>query len=307
MNNSPAMQTILSAVADACSAILAHYHPNVTYSDVAYKGDNTPLTQADLAAHRILSDSLSAIAGLPVISEEGAITDYAERAQWPAYWLIDPLDGTKEFIAGSGEFSVNVALVVGGRAVLGVIAGPVSGNLYAGLSVASPLEQAQISRLLPGISSNAEAFSAKIDSWAGFNPQQELSWSRIFTVQPRQRIKVLTSRSHHGLEANHYLAGLKEVEAMPMGSSLKMCFIAEGLADLYVRLGPTSEWDTAAAQAILEGAGGQLLDLKGNPLRYNQKASLLNPAFWASSQYFSINNAGAISLKESELNADNHQ
>ena len=304
MNNSPAMQTILAAVAEACSAILEYYTVGSPLLEVAYKEDKTPVTQADVAAHQILEKCLLNVADLPVLSEEASAEGFAKRSQWPAYWLVDPLDGTKEFIAGTDEFTVNVALIVGGRSVLGVIAAPVTGSLYVGISQKTVAERDVLARLMPELTLGAYAVKAQVSDLT----QKLVKWLPVATRLPAKPMIVLSSRSHHGLEANQYLVGLGGVETQPVGSSLKMCLIAEGAADIYIRLGPTSEWDTAAAQAILEGAGGQLLDLGGVPLRYNQKASLLNPAFWASSEhFFMVAEKRQIALKKSEFNTNNHQ
>ncbi len=308
MNNSPVMQAILEAVADACSVILQYYTAELPLSAVSYKEDKSPVTQADVAAHQVLEKCLLSVADLPVLSEEAAVEDFSERSRWHAYWLVDPLDGTKEFIARTDEFTVNVALVVGGRSVLGVIAAPVTGRLYVGLSVEAQGERAVLTRLMPELNLGAYAVKTQISDWSDLHSKRGIEWSPTATTYPAQPITALTSRSHHGLEANQYLHRLEGVKAKPVGSSLKMCLIADGQADVYVRLGPTSEWDTAAAQAILEGAGGQLLDLVGEPLRYNQKASLLNPAFWASSEYFFVDTAeGVIKLKKCEFDANKHQ
>ena len=306
MNNSPVMHIILAAVADACSAILECYDSSSSLLQVAYKDDKTPVTQADMEAHQILEKCLLNVADIPVLSEEAVAEDFAQRSQWPAYWLVDPLDGTKEFIAGTDEFTVNVALVVGGRAVLGIIAAPVIGSLYVGLSIESTIEQAIIARLIPGVALDTYTVKAQLGEWTGQALMQGVEWIPVHTSLPAQPITVLASRSYHSLAANQYFKGLSGIDVKAVGSSLKMCLIAEGMADIYVRLGPTSEWDTAAAQAILEGAGGHLLDLAGVPLRYNQKASLLNPAFWASSEHFFVDTEKCqIVLKECEFNPNN--
>jgi 3'(2'), 5'-bisphosphate nucleotidase len=255
MVSDPAERRLLDSVCDiaraAGSAILEVYGSNFT---VSRKADDSPLTEADRAAHAIIARELAALdRSIPLLSEESAPEDHATRRSWSRYWLVDPLDGTKEFVKRNGEFTVNVALVVDGRAVLGAVYAPVLDRLYFG----------------------ALALGA---------------WRRDATASPHaiavrktaaSPLRVVGSRSHPSPELARYLARLGPHEITDMGSSLKICLIAEGAADVYPRLGPTSEWDTAAAQAILESAGGRMIDLAGRPLRYNSKDDLLNPHFLA--------------------------
>lgn len=220
---------------------------------VEYKADESPLTLADQRAHQTIVTGLAALGSrLPILSEEGDLPDFASRSQWSRYWLLDPLDGTKEFVKRNGEFTVNIALIDAGVPVLGVVYVPVTGVTYF--------------------------------AWAGGG-----SWRQL-PDQPAQRISVrdtpadgclavVCSRSHRGDRLEALLQKLGDYEAVPMGSSLKLCLVAEGRADFYPRLGPTSEWDTAAAHAVVLEAGGQVVDLERRPLRYNQKESLLNPEF----------------------------
>jgi 3'(2'), 5'-bisphosphate nucleotidase len=221
---------------------------------VARKSDNSPLTEADQVAHRIISDALTALDGsIPVLSEESAPADHATRRSWSRYWLVDPLDGTKEFVKRNGEFTVNIALVDEHRAVLGAVYAPVLDRMYSG--------------------------AVDLGSWrtdAGGTREPIAVREAAAT-----RLRVVGSRSHPSPELAEYLAALPPYEITDMGSSLKICLVAEGAADIYPRLGPTSEWDTAAAQAILESAGGRMIDLAGRPLRYNSKDDLLNPHFLA--------------------------
>jgi 3'(2'), 5'-bisphosphate nucleotidase len=222
--------------------------------EVEIKADQSPLTEADRVSHRIIGERLRALdASLPILSEESAPQDVAERRAWTRYWLVDPLDGTKEFLKRNGEFTVNIALVDAGRAVLGVVLAPVPARLYYG----------------------AVGHGAwRRDRWGEPQPIHVTATA----VEP---IRVVGSRSHGGGELATYVAALGSHELKPMGSSLKICLVAEGEADVYPRLGPTSEWDTAAAQAILESAGGRMIDRHGEPLRYNSKDDLLNPHFLA--------------------------
>ena len=221
---------------------------------VTRKSDNSPLTEADRVAHGIISRALAGLdPALPVLSEESAPTDHATRRKWTRYWLVDPLDGTKEFLKRNGEFTVNIALVDEHRAVLGAVHAPVLDRMYSGC--------------------------IGLGAWrsdAGSTP-------RPIAVRPKTAspLRVVGSRSHPSPELAAYLKALPPHEITDMGSSLKICLVAEGAADIYPRLGPTSEWDTAAAQAILESAGGRMIDLGGQPLRYNSKDDLLNPHFLA--------------------------
>jgi 3'(2'), 5'-bisphosphate nucleotidase len=221
---------------------------------VARKSDDSPLTEADQVAHRIISGALAALDGsIPVLSEESLPGDHAMRRSWSRYWLVDPLDGTKEFVKRNGEFTVNIALIDEHRAVLGAVLAPVLDRMYSGVA---------------GLGAwRADARGA---------PQPIAVRARATTP-----LRVVGSRSHPTPELAQYLAGLPPHEITDMGSSLKICLVAEGAADIYPRLGPTSEWDTAAAQAILESAGGRMIDLAGLPLRYNSKDDLLNPHFLA--------------------------
>lgn len=219
------------------------------------KADDSPLTVADLRAHRLIEDALEALTPeIPVLSEEAADTPYGERVHWQRYWLVDPLDGTKEFISRNGQFTVNIALIEGHAPSLGVVHVPVRDLSYQGL---------------PG----QGAWRA-----AGTQAPQPIRVS----ARSASPVRVVGSRSHRGDSLDAFLARLGPHELVPVGSSLKFCMIAEGAADVYPRLGPTSEWDTAAAQAVVEGAGGAVRTLEGAPLRYNTRAELLNPFFMVS-------------------------
>jgi 3'(2'), 5'-bisphosphate nucleotidase len=219
----------------------------------AEKADRSPLTEADLAAHRVICEGLGRLGpALPVLSEEGVDTaEPAERGRWNAYWLVDPLDGTREFLKRNGEFTVNIALIEHHRPVLGVVGCPVQDLLYFGG---------------PGLGAFRQRGLADPEPIAVQWPAQS---------PPR----VVGSRSHAGDRLGGALERLGEHRLVPMGSSLKLCLVAAGEADLYPRLGPTSEWDTAAAHAVVAAAGGRVVDLAGADLRYNAKASLLNPEF----------------------------
>jgi 3'(2'), 5'-bisphosphate nucleotidase len=247
------LDAICEIARDAGRAILEVYgRADVA---VARKSDDSPLTEADEVAHGIISRALAALdGGIPVLSEESLPDDHETRRCWSRYWLVDPLDGTKEFLKRNGEFTVNIALVDEHRAVLGAVYAPVLDRMYSGA---------------------VGAGAWRTDS-AAAAPQPI-----VVRKNAALPLRVVGSRSHPSPELAAYLAGLPAHEITDMGSSLKICLVAEGAADIYPRLGPTSEWDTAAAQAILESAGGRMIDLAGRPLRYNSKDDLLNPHFLA--------------------------
>ena len=234
----------------AAEAILAVYRSDFA---VERKTDRSPLTEADLAAHHIIVDGLRALTpGLPVLSEESASVPWKERAGWTRYWLVDPLDGTREFIKRNGEFTVNIALIDAHRPVLGVVQAPVSGELA-------------------WAAQGSGAWIAHGDGDA----------RRVRTRARATPLVVAGSRSHGDARLGRLLEQVGEHRLLPLGSSLKFLRIAAAEADLYVRLGPTSEWDTAAAQCVLEEAGGAVFDLEGRILAYNTHESLLNPEFIA--------------------------
>ncbi|WP_210418767.1 3'(2'),5'-bisphosphate nucleotidase CysQ [Aliikangiella coralliicola] len=224
--------------------------------DVQIKGDESPLTKADLAAHNaIISDLESKFPDIPCLSEESTGITFEQRQSWPYCFVIDPLDGTKEFIARNDEFTVNIALVVAGKPVLGVIYAPVLDTVYYAAKELGAHKQV----------GNEKADKISVRTL----PEKE--GNKHFTVVASRR---------HGLDKVETLCqNFASFDLTSRGSSLKMCLVAEGSADIYPRLAPTSEWDTAAAQAIVEQAGGQLLKLDFTELTYNQKESLLNPYF----------------------------
>ena len=242
------LQELQQIARDAGAAIMEIY--NSDDFDVQLKGDDSPLTKADLAAHQVIVDGLRKLnVQYPVISEESADISWEQRKHWHRYWLVDPLDGTKEFIKRNGEFTVNIALIEKGEAVCGVVYAPVLDAMYVG----------------------------ERDKGAYLNGQQ----IQVEQDAP-ETLRIVGSRSHASQETTDWLEALgKPYEMVPMGSSLKICLVAEGKADIYPRLGPTSEWDTAAAHAVLNAAGGSITTVDGEPLVYNQKESFLNPYFIA--------------------------
>lgn len=250
-----ALDALLAPVRDiarrAAREILDVYHSGDF--GIADKQDNSPLTKADLAAHTTICAGLNRLTpDIPVLSEESAAIPFAERAKWSRYWLVDPLDGTKEFIKRNGEFTVNIALIEGHSVALGVVHVPVSDSCYFAAR-------------------GLGAFKVE-----GLNQATKLRTRRL---DPRN-ITLVGSRSHGGDTLTAFTQRLPgEVSLLSKGSSLKLCLVAEGMADIYPRLGPTSEWDTAAAQCVVEQAGGVVVDLKFEPIQYNAKEDILNPHF----------------------------
>jgi 3'(2'), 5'-bisphosphate nucleotidase len=242
------LDSALDLAQDAGRRILEVYQSDFA---VTHKQDDSPLTQADLASHGLIVERLSALSPkLPVLSEEGADIPYAVRRAWPRYWLIDPLDGTREFVKRNGEFTVNIALIEDSRPVLGVVHAPVLNLTYGAAR---------------GI--------------AAFRLEGNLRVP-VKTADASPRMTVVASRSHRDAETEKMLSRLPPHDVVSRGSSLKFCMVADGTALFYPRLGPTSEWDTAAGQCVVEQAGGavwRLPDLA--PLAYNEKDSVLNPSF----------------------------
>ena len=242
---------LIDLAKQAGEAIMAVYAGGI---EVQRKQDNSPLTEADLAAHRIIEAGLRKLSPqLPVLSEESATIPFETRRQWQRYWLVDPLDGTREFIKRNGEFTVNIALIDNHKTTMGVVFAPALDLLfYAAQGKGAYRQLAQ-------------------------RPAQRII-ARTFDIT---QVAVVGSRSHGDEILTRFLNRMGPHMLISMGSSLKICLVAEGRADLYPRLGPTSEWDTAAAQCILEEAGGRLIDMAGKPFCYNEKESLLNPHFFA--------------------------
>jgi 3'(2'), 5'-bisphosphate nucleotidase len=249
------------ALARKAGEEILHVYHRAEGMDIKAKGDDSPVTAADLAAHHVLKPGLEKLLpGVPVLSEESTLPDYETRKHWNRYWIIDPLDGTKEFIKRNGEFTVNIALVENHVPVLGVVYVPVLDLMYTGVR---------------------DLGAQKIA-----NGQAETITTRALRprLDQKQKIEVVASRSHGAEEVDRFISKitdkLGEVGLKNMGSSLKLCLVAEGAADIYPRLALTSEWDTAAAQAVVEAAGGKVIDLTLNVMRYNTKADILNPYFF---------------------------
>ena len=252
----PLLEGVIKLAHAAGDAILPFWRADVA---VTAKADDSPVTAADVAAHHVLLDGLTALdPSIPVLSEEDANIAQSIRAGWTRWWLVDPLDGTKEFIAGSEEFTVNVALIEHGRVVFGVVSMPTSGRCYYG--------------------------GAGLGAWRA-DSDVIVPISVRHSPPAGEALTVVASRRHSSPAQERLLAGLSEqlgeLTLVSVGSSLKFCLLAEGAADCYPRLAPTSQWDTAAAQGVLEGASGVVLQLDGEPFSYPARESLLNESFLA--------------------------
>lgn len=239
-------EAILGLVQDASQSIIEIY--NSACFGIEAKKDNSPVTLADKASHAILASGLNKLyPDIPVLSEEAKITPYAIRKEWECFWLIDPLDGTKEFILKNGEFTINLALIQKNKPVFGVVAAPAKKVVYFAGKEYGPYKKEKGSLL-----------KIKAKKRAG------------------KKLLVARTRSHKNKKEDVFISRLRPCEAIYAGSALKFCLVAEGRADIYLRGGPTMEWDTAAGQCIAAEAGAETFDLGGNPFLYNKK-SLLNP------------------------------
>lgn len=253
----PLLAPVIDMARRAGEVILPHWRTDVA---IITKADESPVTAADLAAHHLLVAGLRALApDIHVLSEEDAAIPLSERATWERWWLVDPLDGTKEFISGSEEFTVNIALIERGRVVFGVVSMPTNNRCYFG--------------------------GAKLGAWRSDDEDHLMPIKVRDVLRADEAFTVVASRRHTSPEQERLLAGLSEslgeLQLTNIGSSLKFCLLAEGAADCYPRLAPTSQWDTAAAQGVLEGAGGEVLELSGEAFSYPPRESMLNPFFLA--------------------------
>ncbi|MBL1263693.1 3'(2'),5'-bisphosphate nucleotidase CysQ [Candidatus Methylomicrobium oryzae] len=247
----PFLHQIIAIAKAAGQGIMTVY--NQPGGEIVLKADQSPLTEADLLSNRIIVDGLARLTpDIPVLSEESAEIPYQQRAAWQRFWLVDPLDGTKEFIKRNGEFTVNIALVEQGRPILGVVHAPALDVCYAGAAGTGAFVERGQHRAKP---------------------------IQVCLRSAQDTLKIVASRSHRDARTTALLDHLGPHECITMGSSLKFCLVAEGSAHFYPRLGPTMEWDTAAAHAVVDAAGGKVCDLSGTPLRYN-KADLHNPEFF---------------------------
>ncbi len=223
--------------------------------EIEEKQDNSPLTTADLASHTLIIEKLTSLTpDIPILSEESASISFSERSSWENYWLIDPLDGTREFIKRNGEFTVNIALITGHSSSLGVVYIPVQDISY---------------------------FAARNQGAYKQEQNQAAKKIQIRPSTPASKPTICGSRSHAGKSLQAFQDKIGEFDLISMGSSIKMCLVAEGAADIYPRFGPTSEWDTAAAHCVVNEAGGVIVNTELETLPYNTKDSLLNPSFLA--------------------------
>ncbi len=248
--NKELIREVVSISQKAGVAILDIY--NQSDIEVDLKADQSPITQADIASHNIIVNNLRNLTPeIPILSEESSNVEFHERSEWELYWLIDPLDGTKEFLKRNGEFTVNIALIENNTPILGVIFVPVTNEIYWG--------------------------SKKFGSYYSLDGEsyEKLSVSDSLS----DTLKIVASRSHANEEMETLLNSIDNFELLSKGSSLKFCLIASGKADIYPRFGLTSEWDTAAGEAIARFAGGYIVNIDNNQMTYNKKESLLNPYF----------------------------
>ena len=246
-----AVERLSVAAGDAIEEVYAKVDPQVTY-----KKDDSPLTAADLASHKVLVAGLAELTpDIPILSEEGRDLPWETRRAWTRFWLVDPLDGTKEFIKRNGEFTVNVALVENGVPILGIVHSPILDRTYG--------------------AAQGEGAWRRDSGPDGDGERQPI---RVSTDAATEGLRVVASRSHAGEELTAFLEALPPHELVSMGSSLKLVLVADGSADIYPRIGPTMEWDTGAAHAVVLEAGGEVVNVDGEPLRYN-KENLLNPYF----------------------------
>tara|TARA_R110000868_G_scaffold91080_1_gene252631 strand:+ start:11507 stop:12358 length:852 start_codon:yes stop_codon:yes gene_type:complete len=239
--------------------ILDYY--NFDKFEVTTKQDDSPLTSADIASHKIITSELQKLyPNIPIISEEQKNLPFSDRKNWETFWLIDPIDGTKEFIEKNDEFTVNIALIHNHVPIFGAIHAPALDVLYYGY----------------------ENQSFKVNNFLNTTDIENNKISIKVKKLDINNITIATSRRHNKEKLSHLINQVfPKAKTIPKGSSLKMCLIAEGIADIYLRLGPTSEWDIGAGQAILNSAGGEIYDITSNILRYNTKDSLLNPELYA--------------------------
>jgi len=255
MKNLSLLDSIINISKDAGDSILKIYNHESMSKDVVYKDDNSPLTLADKASHNTICEGLKQLTpDIPILSEEGTSISYNERKNWEKFWLIDPLDGTKEFIKRNGEFTVNIALINKDKPILGVVFAPVINILWYGTTEFGSFKV-----------QNNETKKIKIKS---------------SVISKNEVVKIVSSRSHaNNPKLESYLNQFSIYEIVKMGSSIKICLVADGTAHYYPRFGPTMEWDTAAAHAVVKYAGGEILKMGSDfEISYN-KENLLNPEF----------------------------
>jgi len=254
MNQQSLLDQVLEIADTASRKVMEIYQ---TDFQVQTKDDNSPITEADIASHHVIVDGLTALTPyIPILSEESANAPWEERKTWTRFWLVDPIDGTKDFTNRTGEFTVNIALIENGEPVMGVVTAPALGEAYWG-----------------------------IKGQGAWKREADGSTRRLAVENPPQAIRAVASKNHMNEDTRHFIEQLGEHQLVQAGSSLKFCRIAEGQADIYPRLGPTCEWDTGAAHAVLVAAGGKVTQLDGTPLAYG-KEEVLNPYFVASGAWY---------------------
>ena len=251
MNKETLLNIAIESAKKAGVEVMSYYHKGNYTAEI--KEDNSPVTSADIASNQVLMDQLQTLTpDIPVISEEVGPVPLAERKNWEKYWLLDPIDGTGEFILGSGDFAVNIALIENGWPSIGVIHAPGHNLTYYGQKDVGAFKETSES-------------SQKI---------------QVANFQEKRTINVAVSRRQKLNLMGQYLNDAYQYNYVALGScSLKNCLVAEGLADCYLRIGPTGEWDTGASQCIVEQAGGSIINSEFNPLSYNKRTSLMNPDF----------------------------
>tara|TARA_B100001750_G_C15374859_1_gene529285 strand:- start:147 stop:959 length:813 start_codon:yes stop_codon:yes gene_type:complete len=248
------IEQLIEISKEAGQAILEVYNTNFDYQ---IKEDLSPLTKADTLSHNIICERIRVLTpDIPILSEENSDIPFNTRSSWKQYWLVDPLDGTKEFIKRNGEFTVNIALIENNTPVIGIINVPVSNEIYWGSSI-----------------------------YGSFHREENNQKERLFIEKNNSKlVRIVASRSHPSKTLGSFLEVTNDYKILTKGSSLKFCLIANGTADIYPRFGPTSEWDTAAGQAIVEFAGGSLITIDKKPLKYNLSENYLNPYFIVASR-----------------------
>ncbi|MGQ7271542.1 3'(2'),5'-bisphosphate nucleotidase CysQ [Marinobacter nauticus] len=254
MHYSSILPDVIKIADEASEKVLHIYQSDFK---VNYKEDHSPITAADIASHDIIVKGLRQISrDIPVLSEEGAEIPWEEREKWRRFWLIDPIDGTKDFTQRTGEFTVNIAMIEDGEPVMGVVTAPALKEAFWGIK---------------GEGAHMRDRTGRVH--------------RIRVAEPKDTLRVVASKNHLNEETRAFIDTLGAHETVQAGSSLKFCRIAEGHADIYPRMGPTSEWDTAAAHAVLVAAGGKVQTPEGQPLVYG-KENILNPNFIAAGNWY---------------------
>ena len=277
--NTSLLNAVIDIAHQAGEKIMSVYNQQNTDIDLTEKEDGSPLTKADLLAHQTIVDGLKKLTPeIPILSEESSEEEIQQRRQWPILWLVDPLDGTKEFIHRTDEFTVNIALIVDHQPVLGVVYAPALGVMYFAMDNhgAYKLFLGKTERIFASVWGGEETGSHRSDTHPPVGP---LSVALRPVSSPLRKVRIVASRRHGGEELERFLLQIPEYSLVNAGSALKICLVAEGAADLYPRLGPTSEWDTAAGHAIINNAGGILYGSQSRPFIYNARDTLLNSFF----------------------------